>query len=231
MPPHTARPGSGHKGGLQDLPRTPTLSPREVFPGPPGAGISAQLSSQQGGSCWAGHSLAPSTRTRPRGTARHGVPSAPSGLAPGGPEEAERGECRDGQHADGGHSTAHVDHTPRSPAPQERVPTCPGVSRPSSLVKGETDRHPGCHRESTREHRDANAESDQPAPLVTCLMTRCRQARHLLSWDPHQPLPTALQGPAPGTPEHALSEQESHHQVQRETHSRDSQNKSEFQNT
>ena len=95
-------------------------------------------------------------------------------------------------------------------------------------MKDETDRHPGCHRESRKEHRDTNAESDQHAPSVTCLTTQCGQVRHLLSWDPHQPLPTALQGPAPDRPECVLSEQESRHHVQRETHSRYSQNKSEF---
>ena len=118
-----------------------------------------------------------------------------------------------------------------------RAPSSPGEDLDSSrcgpslqpyVMKDETDRHPGCHRESRKEHRDTNAESDQPAPSVTCLMTQCGQARHLLSWDPHQPLPTALQGPAPDRPECVLSEQESCHHVQRETHSRYSQNKSEF---
>jgi hypothetical protein len=68
------------------------------------------------------------------GTARRGAPSVPSGLEPAATEEAELGECRDGPHADGGQSAAHVVHTPGPPAPQERVSTHPGVGRPSSLT-------------------------------------------------------------------------------------------------
>ena len=45
------------------------------------------------------------------GIARHGALSAPSSLAPGGTEEAEQGERRDGQHADGGQSAAHAVHS------------------------------------------------------------------------------------------------------------------------
>lgn len=109
---HRTQPSWGLATKVVSKPLPAPLPPtREVFPGPPGVGVSPQLSSQQGRSCWAGHVPAPSTRTSHVGTARHGALSAPSGLAPGGTEEAEQSECRDGQHADGGQSTAHAVHS------------------------------------------------------------------------------------------------------------------------
>lgn len=106
----------------------PTLLPptREVFPGPPGAGVSPQLSSQQGRACWAGHVPAPSTMW--------GLPDTVLCLPPAA---WHLGARRRQSRVNAGMASMQMEgrvRPTRFTAPRERVPTRPGTGHPSSLM-------------------------------------------------------------------------------------------------